>query len=324
MFRESLINGFRGKRILVVGDFMLDEYVFGRVERISPEAPVPVVEASDVTFQPGGAANVVANLVSLGAEVLPVGVVGDDPAGEKLIHKLKELGVAVDYLFCDSSRPTTRKTRIVAASQQLLRVDWESRDFIPDSVEKKVLGFLSDNASSFDAVIISDYGKGVVTEKLFSITGRLKEITPVFLDPKERNFPIYRNLTAMTPNVKETFHAVGIKPLKDKEAEEAGKRLIEKFNLDYAVVTRSERGLSVVTPKETRHVPTRAKQVYDVTGAGDTVISVFALSVAAGADPFEAGEIANIAAGIVVGKLGTATVTVEELREAVKDVMQDM
>ncbi len=321
MFRRELLKKFKGKRILVIGDFMVDEYIKGTVERISPEAPVPVVEAKGITLKPGGAANVVANIRALGGEAVPLGVVGNDEAGERLKELLRELGVNTETLLTDPSRPTTRKTRIIAGSQQLLRVDWESRDYLTKEVERELISFLLNHYREFDAVIISDYGKGVVTGKLFKHTGRIKREVPVFLDPKEKNFDIYSEVTAMTPNMKETFQAVGVTPETDSKAEEAGRRLIERYRLDYAVVTRSEKGLSVVTEREAKHIPTRAKQVFDVTGAGDTVISAFALSVAAGATPFEAGEIANLAAGIVVGKLGTATATVEEIEEAAEKLL---
>ncbi len=320
MFRREILRNFTGKRILVIGDFMVDEYIKGTVERISPEAPVPVVEARGVTLRPGGAANVVANIKSLGGKAVPLGVVGKDEAGERLRELLKNLGVETETLITDTSRPTTRKTRIIAGSQQLLRVDWESRDYLPEKIEREVISFLLNHYREFDAVVISDYGKGVVTRELFKHTGKIKREVPVFLDPKEKNFRLYQEVTAMTPNIKETFQAVKVLPDTDEKAEEAGKRLIEKYKLDYAVITRSEKGLSLVMKNSVKHIPTRAKQVFDVTGAGDTVISAFALSVAAGATPVEAGEIANLAAGIVVGKLGTATATVEEIEEALKEI----
>jgi rfaE bifunctional protein kinase chain/domain len=316
LFRRELLKKFKDRKVLVIGDFMLDEYIEGKVERISPEAPVPIVEARETTFRPGGAANVAVNVKSLGGSVTVLGVVGNDEGGERLRKILSGKGINTELLLEDTSRPTTRKTRIISGSQQLLRVDWESKNYISEKLRKELLTYLLENYRDFDVIVISDYGKGVVTKELFEITGEIRKRTPVFLDPKERNFPIYRNVTAMTPNIKETFQAVGIKPISDKDAERAGKKLIERFNLEYAVVTRSERGISIVTGKEVKHIPTRAKQVFDVTGAGDTVIASFSLAVAAGALPFEAGEIANLAAGIVVGKLGTATVTVEEIEEA--------
>jgi rfaE bifunctional protein kinase chain/domain len=324
LFKPELLDCFKGKKILVLGDFMIDEYIEGVVERISPEAPVPVVEAKDITVRPGGAANVVANLLTLGAQVTAAGVVGNDQPGKELKELLKNYGASTELLLTDSSRPTTRKTRIVASSQQLLRVDWESKEEVNREIERELLSFLLDSYKMYDAVIVSDYGKGVVTPQLFKYTAEIRKYTPVLVDPKEKNFPIYREVTTMTPNVKETYQAVGLKPEDDEKAERAGKKLIEKFSLEFAVITRSEKGISVVTKEEARHIPTRAKQVFDVTGAGDTVISAFTLAMVSGADPFTAAEVANIAAGIVVGKLGTATVTLEELKEAAKSALQNL
>ncbi|MEO2068253.1 MAG: D-glycero-beta-D-manno-heptose-7-phosphate kinase [Desulfurobacteriaceae bacterium] len=319
MFREEILEKFEGRKILVVGDFMLDEYIFGRVERISPEAPVPVVDARDITLRLGGAGNVAANLRSLGAYVWVLGVVGSDEKG-KILKKLLEKVANTSWLIEDDDRLTTVKTRIVAGSQQLLRVDWENKDYVKASISDQILEMISKNYKEFDAIIISDYGKGVITPSLFEITGEVKKERPITLDPKEKNYPFYKDITTMTPNMKETFQAVGIEPISDEKAEKAGKLLIDKFKLDYAVITRSEKGLSVIGRDFKKHIPTRAKQVFDVTGAGDTVISAFTLAISVGATPTEAGEIANLAAGIVVGKLGTATTTVDEILKAYKDL----
>lgn len=316
MIAEEIFRAFREKRILIVGDLMVDEYVFGHVERISPEAPVPVVEAREASMKLGGAANVARNLISLGCSVSVAGVVGADERGRFLRSSLESLGADVEGVLEDRSRPTTVKTRIVAGSQQLLRVDWESRDYIEGDVHSRLISVVSGRFMEFDALIISDYGKGVVTSELFDVAEKVKRSgIVVSLDPKEKNFPIYRNVTTMTPNVKETFQATGIKPESDELAEEAGKALMERFNLDFSLITRGGRGLSVIGRGFKKHIPARAKQVYDVTGAGDTVISVFTLSLCSGATPVEAAEIANVAGGIVVGKLGTASVTVEEILE---------
>ncbi len=317
---RTVLKNFKGKKVGVIGDFMIDEYIKGNVERISPEAPVPVVEAKNSTYSPGGAGNVVANLISLGAEVVVFGVVGTDKNGAKLKELLEKLGANVEFLVEDDSRPTTIKTRIIAGSQQLLRIDWESREEVKGEVAEKIYSALEDTAEDFDALVISDYGKGVVIDRLFEITKKLKEKLPVLLDPKEKNYPIYRHVTTMTPNIKETFQAVGIKPESDELAKIAGEELIRKFKLDFAVITRSEQGLSVVGKDFIHHIPARAKQVFDVTGAGDTVISVMALALASGASPEEAGYLANIAGGIVVGKLGTAVVSVEEIERELDEV----
>jgi len=318
LFKRELLENFKNKRILVIGDFMLDEYIEGKVERISPEAPVPVVDAKGVKVRPGGAANVVANVLSLGAKATALGVIGEDREGEVLKTLLKELGADVSGLFVEPSRPTTRKTRVIANSQQLLRIDWECREEIPEKVKKVLKDFFLSSFSDYDGIIISDYGKGVITKELFKITKLVKEKVPVMLDPKEKNFSIYKDITSMTPNVKETYQDIGILVETDREAEEAGRLLIKKHRLDFAVITRSEKGISIITKEGAKHIPTRAKQVYDVTGAGDTVISVFTLALVSGAPPFVAAEVANLAAGIVVGKVGTATTTVEEIWEAAK------
>ncbi len=311
---RDVIGSFGSKRILIVGDLMIDEYIFGHVEKISPEAPVPVVEAKGTDVKLGGAANVANNLLSLGCEVSILGVVGKDRRGKLLKELLESSGANVDWVLEDEGRPTTVKTRIIAGSQQLLRVDWENRETVSGKILQEMLSILKKNYADFDAVIVSDYGKGAITPELFRFTGRIKRKgIVVSVDPKEKNFPVYRNVTTMTPNIKETYQATGIKPDTDDMAEEAGFRLIEMFNLDFALITRGERGLSIVSKEFIKHIPARAKQVFDVTGAGDTVISVFTLSLCSGAHPIEAAEIANAAGGIVVGKLGTATVDAEEL-----------
>ncbi|WP_457567965.1 D-glycero-beta-D-manno-heptose-7-phosphate kinase [Desulfurobacterium sp.] len=317
---KGITEKFRGKKILVIGDLMIDEYISGKVERISPEAPVPVVEAEAVTAKPGGAANVAVNLKALGAVPCVLGVIGKDKKGKQLKQMLEQNGINISLLIEDETRPTTVKTRIIAGSQQLLRVDWESKEYLNEKVLKKIREEFLEDFRSFDGIIISDYGKGVVTKELFKIAAEVKkEGKVVTLDPKERNFHIYHDITAMTPNMKETYQATGIYPETEKEAEEAGKKLIERFKLDFALITRSEKGMSLIKKENSYHIPARAKQVYDVTGAGDTVIAVFTLALVSGELPEKAAEIANIAGGIVVGKLGTATVTTEEIERVLKE-----
>ena len=314
---REILQSFKEKRVLIVGDLMVDEYVFGHVERISPEAPVPVVEAKGTDVKLGGAANVANNLLSLGCKVSILGVVGNDRKGRLLIEMLENLGADVSWVLEDNERPTTVKTRIIAGSQQLLRVDWENRETVSGRILEKMLLTFEKNYVDFDAVIISDYGKGVVNREIFDVTGKVKRDGKVVsVDPKEKNFPIYRDVTTMTPNIKETLQATGIKPDTEEEAERAGLKLVNMFNLDFSLITRGEKGLSIVGRDFVKHIPARAKQVYDVTGAGDTVISVFTLSLCSGALPVEAAEIANVAGGIVVGKLGTATTSVGEILKA--------
>ncbi len=318
MFNELNLKKFKGKRILIVGDFILDEYIFGNVERISPEAPVPIVDARDKTVKLGGAANVALNILSLGGIPFLLSVIGNDQNGRKALELMKKLEIKTDGLIVDSKRPTTVKTRIVASSQQLIRIDWENRDYIPDNIEGKILEFINENAGNFDAMLISDYGKGVITGSLFKTTKKLKKNMPIVLDPKRKNYPLYRNVTAVTPNTKETYEATNIYPSSDNNAEIAGKVLIERFKTDYALITRGEKGLSIIGENLKKHIPTRAKQVYDVTGAGDTVASVFTLAIACNLPPVEAAEMANAAAGIEVGKLGATSVTIDEMNEFIR------
>ncbi|WP_456425742.1 D-glycero-beta-D-manno-heptose-7-phosphate kinase [Desulfurobacterium sp.] len=317
---KGITKKFRGKKILVIGDLMIDEYISGKVERISPEAPVPVVEAKETTAKPGGAANVAVNLKTLGAKPIVLGVVGNDEKGKMLEQMLKKRGIDTSLLIKDETRPTTVKTRIIAGAQQLLRVDWESKEYLNREIVLKIIEEFREDFRNFDGIIISDYGKGVITEELFKAAAEVKKSGKIVtLDPKERNFHLYHDVTAMTPNMKETYQAVGIYPETEEIAEKAGKKLIEKFKLDFALITRSEKGMSLIKRDKSYHIPAKAKQVYDVTGAGDTVIAVFTLSLVAGASPEKAAEIANIAGGIVVGKLGTAFVKPEEIEKAIEE-----
>ncbi|WP_297446095.1 D-glycero-beta-D-manno-heptose-7-phosphate kinase [Desulfurobacterium sp.] len=317
---KGITEKFRGKKILVIGDLMIDEYISGKVERISPEAPVPVVEAKEIAAKPGGAANVAVNLKMLGAKPIVLGVVGNDEKGKMLEQMLKKRGIDTSLLIKDEMRPTTVKTRIIAGAQQLLRVDWESKEYLNREIVLKIIEEFREDFKEFDGIIISDYGKGVITEELFKAAAEVKKSGKIVtLDPKERNFHLYHDVTAMTPNMKETYQAVGIYPETEETAEKAGKKLIEKFKLDLALITRSEKGMSLIKRDKSYHIPAKAKQVYDVTGAGDTVIAVFTLSLVAGASPEKAAEIANIAGGIVVGKLGTAFVKPEEIEKAIEE-----
>lgn len=317
---KGITEKFKGKKILVIGDLIVDEYIFGKVERISPEAPVPIVEAKNTTAKPGGAANVAVNLKTLGADPFILGVVGKDEKGNLLKKILNEKGINTSLLIEDETRPTTVKTRIIAGSQQLLRVDWESRKYLDKKILLKIIEEFQEDFRNFDGIIISDYGKGVITKELLKAAAEVKKSGKIVtLDPKERNFHFYHDITAMTPNMKETYQATGIYPETEEEAEIAGKKLIEKFKLDFALITRSEKGMSLVKKDKSYHIPAKAKQVYDVTGAGDTVIAVLTLSLVAGEAPEKAAEIANIAGGIVVGKLGTAAVKPEEIAKAIEE-----
>ena len=301
---RRILERLRELRILVVGDLILDRYLYGKVDRISPEAPVPVVEVESEEVRLGGAGNVSANLADLGVETYVTGVIGEDPAGEKVLELLK--GKGIKPLLVTDSRPTTQKTRIVSLSQQLLRIDREERS----PVEGKVLEELAEviAGGDFDGVVVSDYAKGVVVGKLMEIL-REKEIF-FAVDPRPVNREIYRGASLMTPNEKELKAMTD--PLSKEGVEERGIKLKESLGLETLVVTRGPKGMSLFRD-DIKHFPARAKEVYDVTGAGDTVVAVLSAVYLAEGDWDLACEMANLCAGIVVGELGTATVRPEEI-----------
>ncbi len=318
---ERIVKGFSGKRLLVLGDLLLDQFIWGEVSRISPEAPVPVVWVKNEDYMPGGACNVASNLSKLGAHVSLVGIVGDDNNGRILKGLMSEKNVEVEGVVVDKSRPTILKTRVIAHHQQVVRIDREdTRDFPADDM-KRIKLYLRENIDSFDGVIIEDYGKGVITADL------LKTVIPlakhhgkiVAVDPKENHFSYYKGANVITPNHHEASKAVGF-PLTDEASMiKAGNKLIRKLALDVVLLTLGERGM-IVLQKGTaaESIPTIAQEVFDVSGAGDTVIAVYTLSMVSGGSPIVAAHIANCAAGIVVGKVGTATVEREELVEKLK------
>ncbi len=320
---EKIISNFARKNILVIGDIMVDRFIYGNVSRISPEAPVPVVEISKEIYMAGGAANVVANIVSVGGSACVIGVAGEDFSAEYLLKSLNSNGIVTSGVIKDKSRPTILKTRIIAHHQQVVRVDRE----VKTSFDRKILDSLINNVhnsvTAADAVILSDYGKGVICEKLLKIVIPLarKRKIPITVDPKIEHFSKYKRVTCLTPNLNEATE--GIKAIKNKTEEDVvniGRKIMKKLRPDALIITRGEKGMTLFEPsRRIRNIPTRAKEVYDVTGAGDTVIAIFTLALASGASFYEATEISNYAAGIVVGKLGTATVTSKELLEALKE-----
>lgn len=317
---RSIADEFPGKRIVVLGDVMLDEFIWGRVRRISPEAPVPVVEVDRQTLALGGAGNVVSNLVALGANPAPIGVLGADPDAERLRQAFSELGVSTDRLVVDSSRPTTVKTRIIAHSQQVVRTDRESRVPISSEIEARVIDNFRGEIESADAIVVSDYGKGLLTMELLgqTLTAARKRGLIVCLDPKMRSFAHYQPVTVITPNNQEAADASGISIEDEHSLAEAGRKLLGSIDTRAVLITRGEEGMSLFTDggpegAEVTHIPTVAREVYDVTGAGDTVIATLALALASGASLKEAAMLANHAAGVVVGKVGTASLTREEL-----------
>lgn len=309
------IAAFQGRRVVVLGDLMLDRYIWGRVTRISPEAPVPVVEVVNSTSSLGGAGNVAANLRSLGAIPVLVGVVGDDSEGEWIRKSVAESS----GIFTDARVPTTVKTRIIAHHQQVVRVDQERRRSQPQELEDRIHEFVRNETP--EGIILSDYAKGLLTrslmKRLLPLARRRK--IPVFVDPKVENFKLFSPVTFIAPNHLETERIVHFPCRTNEDVEKAGKRLLALIRSQYLIIKRGEQGMSVFEPgKKPLHIPTLAREVFDVTGAGDTVLAAVSLALLAGASIREAAVLANAAAGIVVGKVGTATVTPAELLHALR------
>ena len=312
---QDALAGFDDLTVLVVGDFMLDCFVYGDLERISPEAPIPILRGSDRRQMLGGGGNVVANLVALGATALPLTVVGGDAAGGDLTGMLKELGVDTKGVLADKDRRTSQKTRFVAQRQQVLRFDEEDRIPLEDGDRATLFKRLERLLARANVVILSDYGKGVLGQGVAAeIISRCRAAEiPVLVDPKGDDYGIYAGATAVTPNRKELAEASGAPAVTDEEVEQAARQLVAAHRFDYVVATRSEDGMSLVGPDFAHHVATPVQEVFDVSGAGDTVIASFALGLAAGLDLQAAGALANAAAGVVVAKAGTAQVTRDEL-----------
>lgn len=311
-----ILNRFAGRKILVVGDVMLDVYLWGDVRRISPEAPVPVVETRRRSYSCGGAGNVAANLASLGASVFLAGVLGNDTDGEQLRAAIQDLGIELAGLVVDESRPTTTKLRVMAHSQQMLRVDSELRSWVNEEVSKPLLMWVEEHLPGMDGCVISDYGKGVVSP---GIAQRVIELAndsgkPVVVDPKGADYERYRGATVVTPNVKEAGAVLGCDLEDEGDLADAARSLSEMLGGSGVIITAGEKGMVVLSsPDGFIRIPAMAKHVYDVTGAGDTVVSALVMSLAAGSTLEQAARLANAGAGLVVGKLGTAVVTVEEL-----------
>jgi D-glycero-beta-D-manno-heptose-7-phosphate kinase len=318
------LDRFSKAKILVVGDIMMDRFIWGKVSRISPEAPVPVVVVDKETFLLGGAANVVNNIHSLAGNVSLCGVLGDDETGQRLLEELTGIGVGVHGIFVEPGRQTTTKTRIIAHHQQVVRIDRETTDHLKASTLKHLSEFLKKNIRHFDGVVLSDYGKGLLTRALIhtSIREARERKKFVLVDPKPKNVFFCKRATVITPNTAEASAASGI-PITDLPSlKKAGKMLLSKLQCDVLVITRGEEGMAIFESRQDPFlVPTVAKEVYDVTGAGDTVIGTMALALATGAGFRNAARLANYAAGVVVGKMGTATVSPEELAEVIREKM---
>lgn len=320
----KLLPRLAGKRVLVIGDLMVDKFIWGKVRRISPEAPVPVVEISRESYSFGGAANVANNIRTLDGEVAIVGVVGTDMVGEHLLSDLEAQRIDISGVEKDSERPTIIKTRIIAQHQQVVRVDREDTSIPTRPVLDKILDNFTRKLPEVDAVIISDYGKGTINSYILPaiIEMTRKQNIPLTVDPKVENFLKYRRVTCITPNLAEAAGGMRMpEPKDEEELKSLGKKILQRLQSDSVLITRGENGMTLFE-KSGRivSIPTRAQEVFDVTGAGDTVIAVFTLALAAKIKMELAAEIANYAAGIVVGKLGTATVTPAELSQAIQRI----
>lgn len=318
----KILENFRNKKILVVGDIMLDKYIWGEVSRISPEAPVQVVHVQKETYAPGGAANVASNAAALDGQVFMSGIAGNDEAKIKLIQELKIKKINTDGIFIDKDKPTTQKVRIVGRSQQLLRVDYEKKEHAHKDIEDSLIGFLKKTIGEVDIVVISDYAKGVITPEFCSELMGLSRLhnKPVIVDPKPKHLDLYSNVALITPNNAEASEMAGIEDGSDEATVEIGNKLLKYLNTN-VLITRGEKGMSLFEKSgKITHIPTRAREVYSLIGAGDTVIATLALALAGNANFEDAAVLANIAAGIKVGKIGTASVSFEEIRKGIEEL----
>jgi len=319
---KSIISGFSRARIMVIGDLILDEFIWGKVSRISPEAPIPVVEVSNESFMPGGAANVACNIRALGGEVTLVGLIGGDARGKTLSSLLKKKGVNINGLITTPERPTTLKTRIIAHQQQMVRVDKEIAEPINNKLLDKTLSVIKKLSKNVDAFLIEDYGKGIIVPALIKEVVKIakKKKLVVTVDPKENHINYYKGVTAITPNQFEAAGAIGVNIKDERSLRSAGRKLLAALKLKSVLITLGENGMCLFQDNgRVTHIPTRAKEVFDVSGAGDTVIGAFTLSLAVGADMEEAAHLSNYAAGIVVGKVGVAVVTRSDLKSVLND-----
>ncbi len=316
----EIIRNFSRSKVLIVGDIMVDQFIWGKVSRISPEAPVPVVRVTSESYLLGGCANVVNNISAMGGNAAITGVIGSDEMGQWFMDQLKLMKVDTAGISVEKDRPTIIKTRIIAHNQQVVRFDRENTDRIHLDSIRRIINYVKEIRDDLGAIVISDYNKGVVTRKL--IAG-IKEVIAgtdivVCVDPKQNGFSLYRECDLITPNHNEAERALGKEFLTEEDVIKGGKALLRKFDFKAALITRGEEGMTLFESNgDIINIPTEAKEVFDVTGAGDTVIGTFALAVAAGATFKEAAVLANHAAGIGVGKVGTATVSRDELKQVI-------
>jgi rfaE bifunctional protein kinase chain/domain len=317
------IDRFSEARVLVIGDIIMDEYIWGDVSRISPEAPVPVVEIKQETKMLGGAANVIHNMATLGAKPILCGVIGEDVTGEVILNNIREMGLRIDGIVSERDRPTSVKTRVVARNQQVVRFDREScKDIRPESI-KKIFNFIGKNLSNLDAIVVSDYGKGVISAPLMKELRELVRSVPgesviLAVDPKTGNFEYYHGVDVVTPNHHEAGAFCRLKILDEETLNRAGKKILSDLTCRSVLITQGRDGMTLFEDSgEITHIPTVAKKVFDVTGAGDTVIGTFSLGLASGLELKSAAVLSNFAAGIVVGEVGTSTVSAEDLKKTI-------
>ena len=317
---RQYLQRFPQASLLVIGDLILDHYVMGRVSRISPEAPVPVVHVESETLRLGGAANVFNNILALGGKADLCGVIGADESGRLLLKELGQTRSGRGGVIIDHDRPTTRKSRVIAHNQQIVRYDMEGRQELKGTLQKRLLRYVESRIRELSCIVVSDYAKGVVSAALMTELTRLAALRkiPIIVDPKVEHFSYYKGVTVMTPNHLEATQAAGLHGDDDQTINQAGALIRQRLGCQSVLITRGEKGMSLYEGEGTSwHLPTQARQVYDVTGAGDTVIGTLALALATGASMREAATLANHAAGIVVGMVGTATVSPKQLLEAV-------
>lgn len=320
---QNAVDRFHLVRTLVLGDVMLDQYLWGKVSRISPEAPVPVVDIQRETKMLGGAANVINNIFSLGGLPILCGTIGDDSAGREVIARMEKQGLSTEGILVEKGRPTSMKTRVVAHSQQVVRIDRESRNEIHHGMVERILAFVEGKAPDADVIIVSDYGKGVVAPDVIEGLRHLKKSWAgiIAVDPKVGSFPLYRGMDIITPNHHEAGAYCGFEIIDREGLIRAGNQILENLECQAVLITQGEQGMTLFEQGgEARHIHTAAKKVYDVTGAGDTVIATFCLGLASGLSIKDAAIISNLAAGIVVGEVGTSAVKREDLKKAIGEM----
>jgi len=319
---KTLLKQMSGKRVLVLGDLMVDHYIWGTVKRISPEAPVPVVDVNSESVRLGGAGNVVNNILGLGGNISFCSVIGEDQAGQWIRERVASKGIDLGGLIVEKDRPTTKKTRIVAHQQQVVRFDHEQRGAFLSKTSRSLVNYVLQTLSQIDCLAISDYSKGVITKPLLRkiLPAAIKRGIPIVVDPKVSHFPFYKKVTLVTPNNLEASQASGIEIENDAALLQAGEVLLKKLSSEAVLITRGEHGMSLFEKSgAVTHIPTEAKQVFDVTGAGDTVLSTLSLALAVGAPLPLAAKLANMAAGIVVGIVGTASIENTVLQKVLSD-----